>query len=369
MATGVLALAVCMIVLARLSTDGIATSSPSGVVPDRTPGAPRALTYAEGQTIHLGATSIDTDKDLLSLAVTDDGAAFLTFDGALWFTDGSSLTQIGITSAARRTSTGVDWGAAGRPFGRIVAETTGSRLAWLEHPVVGRHVEGPEIVVYDTHLRRRIARVATTPNPNCPVCARIVAVRGDAVFWTDTRHYSLRPSTRGGGSTRLFRDQLPTGKRTQISVGDYQAELRSSTRTIVIGDTMATGAVDDGVGEDFAFVGGALAVHAPGIGESTFEAVTGKRLVLRAPPQYGGPGPVRWFYLFEWLDDDSFALLDATSWDTGTKSGEDILVCRISHSRCTVAVRRPDSAGSPVVPGLESPGTELAAARATAAQR
>jgi hypothetical protein len=136
-----------------------------------------------------------------------------------------------------------------------------------------------------------------------------------------------------------------------------------------VGSSLGAGTVEDGIGEDFAFVGGHLVVHAMGTGDTAFDPVAGRDLLLRAPLPYGnGAGPAEWFYLFEWLDDDSFALLDATSWNSGVYSGEDILVCRISSSRCNVAVHRPTSAGSPIVPGFGTPGAEIAAHRAALAQ-
>jgi hypothetical protein len=53
--------------------------------------------------------SIDTGQDLLSLDVTDDGVAFTTFDGGLWFTDGSTIEQIGATAPGSVSSQGVAW--------------------------------------------------------------------------------------------------------------------------------------------------------------------------------------------------------------------------------------------------------------------
>jgi hypothetical protein len=87
--------------------------------------------------------------------------------------------------------------------------------------------------------------------------------------------------------------------------------------------------------------------------------------VLRASSHYGyGFGAAERLYLFQWLDDDRFALLDGTGWNSGEYRGEDLLVCRLSTGRCTVAVRRPPSAGSPIVPEIGSPGAEQAQDRA-----
>jgi hypothetical protein len=367
-AAGVLALVAGLVaglaVVSRLDTAESAGIATRPLAAPDTSGTPRPLTYAEGRTIHIGDRSIDTHLDLLSIDVTDDGAAFTTFDGGLWFTDGSSVTQIGLTSSARATSTGVSWGPAGRPDNRIVSESSGTRLAWLEYPRAGRQVARPEIVVYDSRQRRRVARLPVAANPDCPVCAQIVRVDDDAVYWTDTHVNALLPTERNGGSTRLFRTRVSTGKQQQVPLADYQAALRHTPRTLVVGSSPTSGSAESGVGEDFAFVDGLLVVHAMGVGDATFDAATGHRLRIAAPPRYGGLGPAKWFYLFEWLDNDRFALLDATAWSGGVHSGEDVLVCSLSGSRCTVTLRRPISAGSPIVSGLETAGAEQAEKRA-----
>ena len=325
----------------------------------------RPLTYAEGQTIHLGERSIDTGLDVLSLDVTDDGAAFTTFDGLLWFTDGSVLHQIGLTSRATTTRTSVLWGPAGGPDGRIVSATYGSLLAWLEYPQPSGQLPRPEIVVYDSHRQRRVARVPVVASPQCAVCVRIVGIHDGAVYWTDGPQSTLLRDEQIDSSARLMRLDVSTRRQTQVPVRSYLASLRSSRRVLVVGDSPGSGTVGDGVGEDFGIIDGRLVVHALGRRVDAFDPTSGRRLLLRTPPRFGyGLGPAQWLYLVEWLDDDRFALLDATGWDHGTYRGEDLLVCSIADERCSVAVSRPDSAGSPIVPGLYTPGSELAVAHA-----
>lgn len=321
----------------------------------------RPLTYAEGQTIHLGDRTIDTGVDLLSLDLTDDGVAFTTFDGLLWFTDGATIDQIGATSPGRQTGRGVQWGPAGRPNDRIVSDNSGSRLAWLEYPELDR----PEIVVYDSHERRRVARVPIEQRNACERCTRIISVRGDDVYWTDSLQRGFGSSELSRSKARLFRYQVSSGKNMRVSVSSYGAGLRSSPRMLVVGDSLETGTVEDGINQDFAFIGRRLVAGGRGTGRPTFDPVTGRQLLIRPPARLGyGFGAAERLYLFQWLDDDRFALLDGTAWNSGEYSGEDLLVCSISHGRCTVAVRRPRSAGSPIVPELGSPGAELAQARA-----
>jgi hypothetical protein len=324
-------------------------------------GPPRPLTYAEGQTIHLGNRTIDTHLDLLSLDVTDDGAAFTTLDGYVWFTDGSSIEQIGFANPGRPLRSGVVWGLAGRPNDRVVSAPTGSRLAWVEFPRGDR----PEIVVYDTHRRDEVARVPVDLGHRCRSCGHIVAVRGDDVFWTDRLEHGLGQSGERHSQALLARYSVSTGKRSSITVEDYQRLLRRSPRMLVVGPTLESGTVESGINQDFAFIGEELVAGGRGTGRPMFDPVTGRRLVLRVSPRYGyGFGAAERLYLFQWLDDDRFALLDGTGWNSGEYRGEDLLVCRLSTGRCTVAVRRPPSAGSPIVPEIGSPGAEQAQDRA-----
>jgi hypothetical protein len=321
----------------------------------------RPLTYAEGQTIHLGDRSIDTGQDLLSLDLTDDGVAFTTFDGGLWFTDGSTIEQIGAMSPGTASAHGIAWGPDGRPNDRIVSANTGSRLAWLQYSEFGR----PGIVVYDTHARRRVAAWTVEQRPGCSRCAQLVSVSDDDVYWTDGLWPG--PEGQGSGNARLFRYRVSTGVQRTVSVQAYDAYLRSRPRTLVVGDSLESGTVEDGINQDFAFVGRRLVAGGRGTGRPTFDPVTGQQLRLRAPARYGyGYGAAERLYLFQWLDDDSFALLDGTDWNLGELTGEDLLVCHIATRGCAVAVRRPASAGSPIVPEVGTPGAELAQGRAAA---
>ncbi|MCW2846886.1 MAG: hypothetical protein JWR90_860 [Marmoricola sp.] len=345
-----------------------AAAGASPVRPARTatsPDRPRPLTYAEGQVIHYGRRSIDTGQDLLSLDLTDDGVAFTTFDGLLWFTDGRTITQIGLTTRGQATDGGVAWGPGGRPNQQIVSANAGSRLAWLEFARLDDGVDRPEVVVYDTHEMRRVARFQIDLRRGCQPCAQIVSLDADGVYWTDTlqRGFGVNDPSRGPG--RLFRYDVSTGKQTRVSVQDYQAELRRTPRMLVVGDDPDAGIVEDGINQDFAFIGRLLVANGSGSGDPTFDPVSGRELRLRASARFGyGFGAAERLYLFQWLDDDRFALLDGTSWNSGHYAGEDLLVCRISRHRCQVAVRRPLSSGSPIVPGIGTPGGEAAQDRA-----
>jgi hypothetical protein len=359
------------IVVARGAESGESSPAEEATTTVQVGNPARPLTYAEGRTIHLGDRTIGTSLDLLSLDVTDDGAAFTTFDGSLWFTDGTAVTQIGLTNPGRVTDHGVDWGLGGRPNDRIVSANSGSRLAWLEYSRLDDRIDRPEIVVYDTHERQRVARVPIDPAHQCARCARIVSVHGDDVYWTDSLERGFGSSDRRPGRAALYRVAMATGKQSRVSVASYRDLLRRSPRMLVVGATLVQGTVEDGINQDFAFVGRRLVAGGRGTGRPTYDAVSGKRVLLDAPQGSGyGFGAAERLYLFQWLDDDRFVLLDGTDWNAGKYSGEDFVVCRLSSGSCTVAVRRPASAGSPIVPEIGSPGAERAQVRAVrAAQR
>lgn len=333
---------------------------PPTTVTDSAPRPARPLTYAEGRTIHLGDRTVDAGHDLLSLDVVDGGVAFTTFDGGVWFTDGSTTAQIGATSPGQASHRGILWGPAGRPNHWVVSDNTGSRLAWFEYPAHDR----PEIVVYDAHEAKRVSRVPIEPKRGCGRCAQIISVDDDHVYWTDTLWRDLGSSDQSESRTRPFRYEVSTGTQIRISAADYEADLRTRTRMLVVGDALDSGTLSDGIDQGFALVGRRLVARAPG-GVSAFDPVSGKRLALEAPSGYGyGYGYAERLHLFQWLDDDRFALLDASSWNTGDYLGEDLVVCSISSDSCEVAVRRPPTAGSPIVPELGTPGAEQALARA-----
>ena len=71
-------------------------------------------------------------------------------------------------------------------------------------------------------------------------------------------------------------------------------------------------------------------------------------------------GPTDSFYLFEWLDDDRFSLVDASGTRTRGLNQGDIVVCRLSTSRCAVAVHRAQPTRSQIVPGIDLEGSDRA---------
>ena len=327
----------------------------------------RPLTYAVGRTIHLGNRSIRTGLDLLSLDLTDDGVAFTTFDGLLWFTDGRTLRQIGLTTPGRLVPHGVLWSPAGRPNARIVSDPSGSRLAWLEYPRAVGRVETPDLVVYDTRQRERVARVSLRTADVCPACAQIASVHGDAVYWTDGPANGLGNSSQRLSRAGVHRFDVSTGRQTRLSIASYQAELRHLPRTLVVGESYAAGTVSDGVGQDFVLVGQSLVANGLDPGSALFEARSRQRIELRfaTRPRSGFEGER--FYLFEWLDDHTFALLAGAGWHAGSRRGEDVVLCTLPSGQCLPAPPAFASSGPRIVPGFETPAAGRAEARASRA--
>ncbi len=318
----------------------------------------RELTWAMGQRLHLGDRAVATGRDLLSIDVVDGGAAFTTFDGSVWFTDGSRVEVVGTTTPGNLVDRGIAWGASGRPNRWVVSENSGSRFAWFEYPTGDR----PEIVVYDASLHRRVARVAVDVSRPCARCARIVAVDAKAVYWTTGLWHGLGSAEdTDPRRNQVFRIDVETGARSTVSPSRLRAAFRAGSRMLVVGDSPDSGTLTDGIGQEFAVVDGQLVARARG-GAALFDS-RGTRLRLRAPPGFHD-SPTGGLLLFQWLDDDTVALLDATGWTAGVLGGEDLLVCKLTTGRCRVAVRTDGAQGSPIVPELGTPGSELALTRA-----
>jgi len=327
----------------------------------------RPLVYAVGQTVHVGSRTVDTHLDVLSLVAAEGGAAFSTFDGAVWFTDGSAVTKIGMTTPAQVTATGVQWGPAGQPNDRIVSDDAGPDIAWLEYPDVEVGPARPTIAVFDTRSADAVVRRRFPVSPVCPSCARLVSLQRGVAYVAD-RPLDLHTGAQTAEASGLFRVDLRSGRREPVTTAAYLDVLEHSPRQLVIGTAPDNGLVGDGVGVDFEFVDQQLVAHAVSP-QAVYEARSRRLLQLRGSPAMArGMGLGDPFELFEWLDDDRFALLDiSVNPGLGVRQG-DILTCRISTSSCAVAVRATTHGSSPIVPGVQTAGSERAEAVAVRGQ-
>jgi hypothetical protein len=326
-----------------------ATSAPA----DPTPQAPvRKVTYADGYwpttTIHYGDRRVDIRKlvaaagrkggipGVVHMDVTDSGVVFTTNDGKIWFTDGSAIHQIGKAEGYLSI----------RDAAFVVSGTAGSRVAWIAGS--GQHAE---IVVYDTKTDREVARV---PVPDCttlvryragkpyPSCELTSLVNDDHVYFTLEDGNHLLPDV-------PMRLDVPTGTLERATADELAADLASSPRGLIVGDSPETGVVSDGYGVAFAVKGARLVAKRDNSRTTAFDARTRKQLQLRLPFGYHGASE---FTAFEWLDDDRLALMDAAN--SFHQTTREIVVCRISTGRCDVAVPAGDVAR--IAPHLGLPG-------------
>ena len=277
---------------------GPPTSPPSkvDVSPDTTDGS-RPLTYGVGGTIHYGDRVIEAAEDADGLFVFDEGLAILTgadgnnAENRLFFTDGDSEP----VEIAR----GVEMLTSGE---------VGSLLVWLG---------GDDVVIYDVQVRAVVARVPLNglrlANPITPL--------EDAVYWTE---YDDATATNLGDG-QLVRYEVATSSRTPASQADYRAEIRTAVPPVfVAGSPDSQEPVADFIAVD-SHLGASTSSETP---EPVFVAATGERLQVSVPGQYNGVA----MDLFQWLDDDRFALVA----DSGVKNAPigDLLECSISAGQC-----------------------------------
>ncbi len=218
-------------VLASCSND----ESPTRIEPSRKVEEPgtRAMTYGQGQTLHLGNRKVDTGLDFLSVAVTDDGAALTTIDGGIWFADGRTVERIGSTIALRVRPRSVSPGAEVMPSEWAITDTAGSLLAWLEYP--GQRPDRPELVVYDSARRVVLDRKSIEVVPDGG-SATVLAIAGRAVFL----------DAQVSGPRRLapvHRYDVDTGVLEPVDEDELAAARREVGRTLVVGPSAEAGGV------------------------------------------------------------------------------------------------------------------------------
>jgi hypothetical protein len=288
----------------------------------------------DGDTVQYGTKKVDIGGGFVHLDVTDDGF-FFTSRGGVWFSDGGKPEQVGSHLCAASPN-GEFSNFANRA---VMTANSGSTAAWFDCARPGRAT----LVIYDTSSRRELAR---RPVPMCGCVLLGVTSdyvyfdRGDYVGWP-------RPDYRFGVTTHHLEATTPES---------HAEDLRSHPRGLVVGNSWQRGRPTDAIDQRF-WVDGSLLVPiddrwAEPVPEAAFDTVTQQPVKLHLPRGYHadhdemGRGD---FSLFEWLDDDTVALV----------GGGDILRCQISSGRCVVAVRRPaDGAGEEkrIIPGLPLPG-------------
>lgn len=311
-----------------------------------TPSTARPLTYTDDyagkppnwlmRTIQYGDRVLRLGPDVTAIDLTDDGLALVAADGSIYVTDGSSTEKIGEST--------IEHGLAYSNSG-VKTSTSGSLVAWFTP-------SGPDrsLVVYDAHEHRVLADV---PRPECvPDECYLATVMGDRVYyWSDAEGRRLRVL------------DVPTETVSTTDARALSEDLRSHPRGFVKGDSYDTGeVVNQDINTEAVFFvprGSSLELSRV-VGETGTKTdcngeddgttaycyggfdTNGRRLDLRLPAGYTpAENP---YVLFQWLDDDRFAVMAGATHDFGLSGWSgygDLLVCDIARERCALAVPGP----------------------------
>ncbi|RYP88105.1 hypothetical protein EKO23_04510 [Nocardioides guangzhouensis] len=344
------------------SSPPVGTPTPS-VTDTAAPTDTRPLTYADDytadpsldihwrmQSIEYGDRTLRPGIDATALDLTDDGVVMVAPDGGIHLTDGEATEKIGESTIPGPAMSWAEWG--------VKTSTAGSLVAWFT-PL------GPDrsLVVYDAHEHRVVTQVA---RPDCGrYDCQLEALVGDRVYWSES------PDPTGGGRPQWAGRPLQvldvaTETVSETNTRALWEDLRAYPRGFVEGDNYETGAA---VSQDvntgavrFVPQGSTLELQRwvrdtgadiDGDGEGDGPVIfgyggfdtTGRRLNLRLPAGYS---PAEHPYaLFQWLDDDRFAVMaGAADFDEPGEGYGDILVCDIARERCTLAAPGPGPDGS-----------------------
>jgi hypothetical protein len=285
--------------------------------------------------IHYGDRLVATSDAFVHMDVTDDGFVYTTRGGRVWFSDGGTTVRIGTAcgfAPNRQIST--------MSSRLVMTANAGSLIAWFDCPDPAR----PDLVVFDTGSSREVGR-AQVP---CRDFCTLVGLTDDRVYFDDG-YYRGRP-----GAEHRF--DVTTGRLSTTTRQRRAADIRSHPRGLVVGDSWRSGTATDGIMLDFRATGPRLEpLRLPFgrevVGGSVFDTATGRAVRLRLPQGYRAD-PALEFTLFEWLDDDTVALVGG-----GLGAGStDILSCRLADGSCVVAVPEDDGYDRRTVPNLDLPG-------------
>jgi hypothetical protein len=293
----------------------------------------RPLTYADGSTIHYGSRTVEADGQVVELDVTDDGVAFRTDDGRIWFTGGSTIDQLGSLGRTGPGYGGNAWPLTVHPSW-MLSSNAGSRLVWFEFPTPGE----PEVVVYDTAAEREVARDAVRLGAGHTALPALLSDR--YVYWFKDPSSDEPPEDQ----TQVRYDPA-TGEQSQISEAELLQDLDgdAAVRSIRLkGDGRADSShafhYSDGMGQQMDLglekdVAGVNGVAPVGPGDLQAEDVKGRPFVFEPPPGYTAKSGVSW--LVQWLDDDTVVVLSPLRQST------DLIACHLETKACEVAATAP----------------------------
>jgi hypothetical protein len=291
----------------------------------------RPLTWADGTTVHYGDRTVEAVSPVQELDLTDDGVAFRTADGRIWFTDGSGVDQLG-TVGEPGPLYGDDIWPAGVPSGWVVSGNTGSMLGWFEFPEPG----APELVVRDTATGEEVARAPVELETGS--YAVLHTVDADHAYWyVDS---SIDTSIESA-DLPMVRVDLATGVQTTVSKQEWQADVRSRgpDRMLVVsttehppppGEYPTPYVLTDQIWNLDAG-GGHVTPQGPQP-LTVLDARTARPFAFDIAKGYRATGPV---WLAQWRDDDTVVLVAPRD------GGTDLLECHVSSGACGVALSGP----------------------------
>jgi len=296
----------------------------------------RPLTYADGSTIHYGDETVEADGPVVELDVTDAGAGFRTEDGRIWFTDGSSVDEIGAVGEPGPGYGDVVWPMLTRP-GWMLSANAGSRLVWFEFPAPG----APEVVVYDTTSGQEVARDPVSFGPGPGHTALPAEVTERFVYW----YSAPDPDEEVPGDVAQVRYDPETGDQspvTQLEVLDDR-EQDAAVRSVRIKedglcDSCPGLHYSDGMNQQMGLnlhvgTSGIDGIAPVGSGDMVVEEVTGEPFRFDRLPGYPDNDGVAW--LVQWIDDQTVVILHPREQST------DLIACHLDSDSCEVAVSGP----------------------------
>lgn len=301
------------------------------ITPPPTPSS-RPLTYADGNTIYYGNRTVEADRPVVELDVTDDGVAFRTNDGRLWFSDGTTTAALGDVGETGPGYGQNAWPMMTRP-GWMLSANSGSRLVWFTFPAPGE----PEVVVYDTKTQHEVARDAVELQPGHTALPALVSER--YVYWFQ----DADPEAMPGEQKHQVRYDPATREQSRVTEAELLDDLdtEAAVRSIRLkGDDRSEVGFhfSDGMGQQMDLgleqeVAGVNGVAPVGPGDMKAEDVNRETFVFDPPPGYTHKAGVSW--LVQWLDDHTVVVLSPL------RDGTDLITCDLVTNSCRVAASAP----------------------------
>lgn len=323
--------------------------------------SPRLLTYTDDyrerwnpgphwliQSFHYGDQRITLDVSAEQMDVTDEGVVVVGEDGGVYLADGDTVQRVGETQQDHAYASG-----------HVDSGNTGSLASWFTpaEPTAS-------LVVYDTDQRKVVAQREI---PRCDAgCSQLGIV--DGKVYVDDPADELAGA---GPDNRVFSFDVTSGLLSSTDTRAFWEDLRSHPRALIKSNDPATGEVVSAdawlTTRDDRLVLQWLVAGAGPNGEDVFDYggydSLGRPLGLTLPDGYT---PTEFYRLFQWLDDDRFAVIgglgDGSTPDVPHGQGYgDILICDLDAQRCRLASAGPEKRpaltddGFRIVPDLDAP--------------